>query len=53
MALAAGAAIDPNVTVMRVEAAGREHAALLTDAAQAAKASDAIRVVVGRVRARR
>jgi len=53
VALAAGALIDPSITVMRVEAAGREHAALLTDAGQAAKASDAIRGVVGRVRSRR
>jgi len=51
--LAAGAAIDPSVPVMRVEAAGSEHAALLTDAGQAAKASEAIRHVVESVRARR
>jgi len=53
VALAAGAAIDPNIVVMRVEAAGREHAALLTDARQAARASDAIKHVVRSVRAQR
>ena len=51
--LAAGAAIDTGITVVRVEAAGREHAALLTDAGQARKVSDAIRGVAGSVRALR
>ncbi len=50
--LAAAAAIDPSVAVMRVDAAGSEHAALLTDAGQAAKASGAIRSVVASVRAK-
>lgn len=51
--LAAGAAIDPRVAVMRVEGAGSEHAALLTDAGRAAKASGAITGVIASVRAQR
>lgn len=49
--LAVGAAIDAGITVVRVEAAGREHDALLTDAGQARRASDAIGGAVGSVRA--
>jgi pimeloyl-ACP methyl ester carboxylesterase len=51
--LAAGVAIEAGITVVRVKAAGPEHAALLTDAGQARKASDAIRGVVESVRAQR
>ena len=51
--LAGVAAIDPDITVVRLEAAGREHAALLTDAGLARKASDAIRGVTASVRAKR
>jgi len=47
---AADAAIDARITVVRVEAAGREHAALLTEAGQARLASDVIRTVAGNVR---
>lgn len=51
--LAKGAAIDPEISVVRVEATGRERTALLTDAGQARKASDAIRRVTASVRAKR
>ena len=51
--LAADAAIDARITVVRVEAAGRGHTALLTEAGQARKASDAITSVTGSVRAQR
>jgi len=50
--LAARAAIDPIINVMRAEVAGHERAALLTDAAQARKASNVITGVVEHVRAR-
>jgi pimeloyl-ACP methyl ester carboxylesterase len=49
--LAADAASGLNMVVMRVEAAGSGHAALLTDAGQAAKASAVVTSMVGRVRA--
>ena len=51
--LAGGAVIDPEIAVVWVEAAGRERQALLTDAGQARKASDAIRRVTTSVRAKR
>ena len=49
--LAADAAIDASIAVVRVEAAGPGRAALLTDAGQARRVSDAIRGVVGTVHA--
>jgi pimeloyl-ACP methyl ester carboxylesterase len=49
--LAADAAVDRNMAVMQVEAAGSEHAALLTDAGQAAKASAVVKFMIGRLRA--
>ncbi len=50
--LAGSATVDPKITVVRVEAAGRDRAALLTDAGQARTASGAIRRVTTRVRAK-
>lgn len=51
--LAESAAVDPEISVVRVEAAGRERTALLTDAGQAREASDAIRRVTTSVRTKR
>ena len=51
--LAAHAAVRAGLTVVRVEAAGPGQTALLTDALQAHKASDAIRGAVESVRATR
>lgn len=51
--LAVSATVDPKITVVRLEAAGRERAALLTDTGQARTASGAIRRVITRVRAKR
>ena len=53
VALAESAAIDPDIIVVRLEAAGREHAALLTDASSARNVSDAILRVTASVRAKR
>jgi pimeloyl-ACP methyl ester carboxylesterase len=51
--LAANAAIDPDITVVHVEATGNEPAALLTDFSSARKTSNAIRGIVAGVRANR
>ncbi len=51
--LAESAAVDPEISVVRVEAAGRERSALLTDAGQARKASGAIRRATTSVRTKR
>ena len=51
--LAAQASLDPRIHVVRVDAAGHERVALLTDAAQAARASRAIGVAIERVRVHR
>ncbi len=51
--LAESAAVDPEISVVRVEAAGGERTALLTDAGQAREASDAIRRVTTSVRTKR
>jgi len=53
VALAEHANIGPDIIVVRLEAAGRGHAALLTDAGSAREASDAIRRVAASVRAKR
>ena len=51
--LAARAAIDPKMPVVRVEAAGRDRVAFLTDAGLARNASDAILDMTESVRAQR
>jgi pimeloyl-ACP methyl ester carboxylesterase len=51
--LAASVAIDPDITVVHLEATGSEPAALLTDFSSARKTSNAIRDIVARGRANR